>query len=210
MDKDELDFLRATEQQAVLHAMDEIRGANSTLYIGKHLAALQEILSPYGYFLRALSELRIVHRTGYGYIQAYRNATLQLPPGAVQALMGSTLKLNANRGRAFGEWTEVINSFPPPESGSPDVYAKWVEELIKRKPKRLTGHKANRIRKSPDVLMEECTHVIQRAWMRLPRQQAVRERFAQALIEKTLECFGLKERSIEPEMSESPRARKRT
>ena len=193
-----LDFLSGPDRQTVLRSIREIRGSNNPLYVGKRLTDLHQILAPFGYFIKALTATELVQRTAYGYMYGYRNAIAQLPPGAVQAMMDRKLTINANHGKPLGEWTEVVAIVPPPQTGSSATYSKWVDELIKQKPKRLTGHQANRVRKSPEELMEECTHVIERALKRLPTQKAIRERFARNLISITMKYFGLDAERFSP------------
>jgi hypothetical protein len=189
-DEQELDFLQTADRQTVLRNIKEIRESNNPLYIGQRLSELHTLLQPYGYFTKAIAAVRLVQRTAYGYMNGYRNAAKLLPEGAVQAMMDRKLVINSNRS-PLGEWTEAVNLVPPPKAGSDAAYSRWVDELIERKPKRLTGHQANRVRKDPDDLLLECAHVIERALKRLPPQRAVRERFGRRVVELAMRYFSL-------------------
>jgi hypothetical protein len=202
-----LGFLQTADRQTVLRNIKEIRESNSSLYIGKRIAELQSILSPFGYFTKAIAALGMVQRTAYGYMYGYRNAMEKLPAGAVQAMMDRKLVINSNRS-PLGEWTEVIAMLPPPVSGSAAAYQRWVDALIAAKPKRLTGVQANRVRKDPEDLMAECFSAIQRASKRLPPQRAVRERFARNLIRAIMKIFDLEPEKFSPAETQ-PETKKR-
>lgn len=210
LSEEALDFLSGPDRQTVLRAVKEIRDSNNPLYIGKRLTDLHQTLAPFGYFIKAVAATKLVQRTAYGYMYGYRNAIAQLPSGAVQAMMDRKLTINANHRKPLGEWTEALAIVPPPQSGSSTTYSKWVEELIEKKPKRLTGHQANRVRKSPEQLMDECTHVIERALKRLPTQKGVRDRFARSLISITMRYFGLESEKFNPAETLPPARRSNT
>lgn len=194
-----LDFLQAADRQTVLRNIKAIRESSSPLRIGQLLEELHKILAPYGLFAKAIAATGLVQRTAYGYRYGFRNVVESLPSGAVQAMMDRKLVINPNRGTRFGEWTDVLEQVPPPSSGSASDYARWVDELIARKPKRLTGHLANRVRKSPDELILECDRVVERAWKRLPPQRAVRDRFARRLIQNVKKRFELSPEKVTSE-----------
>lgn len=193
-----LDFLTSAQRHAVMRNIRAIGESNSSLLIGKLLDEVHRILAPFGYFTKAIARTNLVQRTAYGYMYGYRNAVETLPPGAVQAMMDRKLVVNPNRGTKFGEWGVALDLMPPPPTGSSADYERWVDELIERKPKRLTGHLANRIRKTPDELIVECDHVIERAWKRLPQQRALRERFARRLIANVMRRFDLGPEKFSP------------
>jgi hypothetical protein len=196
---DRLEFLQATERQTVLKNMKEIAGSSNPLYIGKRIGELQVVLAPYGYFSKAISALGMVMRTAYGYMYGYRNAAAQLPAGAVQAMIDRKLIINASRNRdSLGEWTEAVALVPPPATGSAATYSRWVEEMMSKKKKRLTGQQANRIRKEPDEALLDCYRFIERMGKRLPPQPGTRERFARHLIRLTMKHFDLKPEKFTP------------
>jgi hypothetical protein len=191
-----LGFLQVADRQTVLRNIKAIRESNSPLRIGQLLEELHKILAPYGFFARAIAATGLVQRTAYGYRYGFRNVVESFPAAAVEAMMDRKLVINPNRGTRFGEWTEALELVPPPPSGSASDYARWVDELIARKPKRLTGHLANRVRKSPEELILECDRVLERAWKRLPPQRAVRERFARRLIQNVRKRFELAQEKV--------------
>jgi hypothetical protein len=194
-----LDFLQVADRQTVLRHIKAIRESNSALRIGQLLEELHRILAPYGLFAKAIAATGLVQRTAYAYRYGFQNVVESFPSGAVQAMMDRKLVINPNRGTRFGEWTEALEQVPPPSSGSATDYARWVDELIANKPKRLTGHLANRVRKSPDELILECDRVVERAWKRLPPQRVVRERFARRLIHNVKKRFELASEKISSE-----------
>jgi hypothetical protein len=198
-DDESLDFLRAEERQIVQRNIAEIAESSNPLYIGKRMSELHTFLAPYGYFTKAITALGMVLRTAYGYMYGYRNAAAQLPPGAIQAMMDRKLIINVSRNKGgLGEWTEAIASVPPPATGSAATYSRWVEEMITKKPKRLTGAQANRVRKDPYEALIECYRIIERYGKRLPPQPGTRERFARQLIRLTMTQFGLKSEKFTP------------
>jgi hypothetical protein len=198
-DSESLDFLRPSDRETVQRNMKEIAESSNPLYIGKRMNELRTILAPYGYFTKAIAALGMVMRTAYGYMYGYRNAEDQLPPGAVQAMMDRKLIINASRNKSsLGEWTAAVALVPPPATGSPATYAKWVDELISKKPKRLTGSQANRIRKDPDEALLECYRFIERIGKRLPPQPGAGKDFARRLIRLTMKHFDLKPEKFTP------------
>lgn len=199
-DDESLAFLEADQRRIVRRKMGEIAESSNPLYIGERVNELHAILAPYGYFTKAIAALKMVPRTAYGHMYGYRNAVAQLPAGAIQAMMDRKLIINVSRNKnGLGEWTEAVALVPPPPSGSAARYAKWVDEMIAKKPKRLTGQQANRIRIEPGEALIECYRIIERYGKRLPPQPGTRERFARRLIRLTMKHFDLKAEKFTPE-----------
>lgn len=187
-----IDFLRGPERQNVLRLVREIRdvkGSKSTLYVGKRLNELNQILSPFGYWLQCVNVCDLVQRSAYGAMNAYREAKKEFSDGAILAMIDRALILNANRGRKYGEWTDILATLPPPASGSAAAYSRWVDELIANKPKRVTGVKARQIPKSAEEVLAECRRVITSAGQRLSGNSATRARVGRELRDLCVQVF---------------------
>lgn len=198
-DAGSLAFLPSAERQAVLRDMREIVESGSSLYIGERIDRLQRVLAPYGYFRKTLNALNIVQRTAYGYMYGYRVAVAQLPPGAIKAMSDRKLQVVSRDRNSLGDWSEAVVLVPPPASGSAAVYDRWVEELVSKKKKRVTGTKARRIPRDPDAVLLECYRFIARCALRLPPRRQVREQFARRLIGLTMKHFELAPERFVPE-----------
>jgi|HubBroStandDraft_1064217.scaffolds.fasta_scaffold19557_11 hypothetical protein len=197
--EESLDFMQDAERKSVLRIMKEIVESDNPLYIGGRVSELHTILAPNGLFLKAIQATRLVRRTAYGYMYGFRNVNSALPAGAVQAMIERKVVINPNRkGGEFGEYTKAIELVPPPKSGTPSVYLRWVDEMIAAKPKRLTGNLANTVRKSPEDALIECYQMLERIGKRLPPQPAVRKDFARNLIRLTMKKFDLEPDRFSP------------
>lgn len=198
----QLSFLSPADRQAIMRDMREIMESKSSLYQGQRIGRLQKLLAPYGYFTKALDALRDsigTQKTGYSYMYGYRNAMAQLPGGAVQAMIDRNLVVNATRDlNNIGEWTKAIALTPPPASGSAAVYARWVEEMIANKPKRLTGHLASRVPRDPQAVLLDCFRAVDRAVRRLPSNDRVREKIGRELIGLVMTRFEFKPEKFYP------------
>lgn len=190
-----LSFLPSDQRQLVPRNIREINASDNSLYMGKRLAELNSILAPYGLWMKAIAATKLYQRTAYGYMYAYQQAEKLMPAAAVAALMQQPgIKISQNRGLPFGEWTDHIKANLPPASGSEAVYARWANELLSSKPKRVAGRSARQIAKSPDDVVDELTQAIERAFHRLPPQRAVRERVGRQVVEAAMQRFGLDEK----------------
>jgi hypothetical protein len=195
----DLVFLNKEEQREVIRAMTEIATSPSTLCRGKNMLALRDILVPYGYFARCLEALKIPLRTAYGYMYGYRNAVKQLPEGAVEAMMNRNLVVMVQRhSPGLGVYTEAIAKVPPPQTGTAATYAKWVEEMIAAKGKRLRGNNVNRIAKDPKVALLECYRFLAKALRRLPPERKVRVVFVKEFTGMLLTQVGMEAVNIKP------------
>lgn len=213
-DRSSLDFLNDDNYRMVQRNLKEIASVNppNPLYIGKRVAELHTILHPYGYFLKALTALGLVLRTAYGYMYGYRNATKELPAAAVVAMMNRRLTITPSPKQGnLGEWTRPIAEFPPPKSGTPETYATWVEQIVARRPKRMTGTLAHSLPKSPEEALLECCRLLKAIDKRLPPHPGTRTKFARRLIGVTMQYFDLKpEKFVPVEIPRAPRTRRGT
>jgi hypothetical protein len=184
-----LDFLKPAERQAVLRNLKEINESKSPLYIGKRVLELRATLQAYRYFMKAIAVTGLVLRTAYAYMYGYSNAMELLPAGAVQAMMDRDLVVNINRGRGrLGGWTDAVALLPPPAKGTPETYARWVDQLIANKPKVPIGPVDRRL-DSNDALAQTF-RLVARMGKRLPA--AERKDFAVRLIRYTMKHFDIK------------------
>lgn len=208
LDRASLEFLSEQEYKTVQRNMEEIVESRNPLYIGQRVSELHALLASSGYFLKAINAVQLVVRTAYGYMYGYRNATAQLPSGAVAAMMNRKLVVNANRNRgSLGEWTAAIEATPPPATGTPETYARWVENMIASNPKRLNRWQARNATKDPDEALLECYRFIESVGRRLPPRPATRQKFARRLIGATMKYFDLKPEKFTPIDAPAPPTR---
>ena len=196
---EELMFLTKQEKQEVLQLMEEISVSRSTLYIGKRLVQLRDILVPFGYFARCLEALGVVLRTAYGYMYGYRNAMSQLPEGAVNAMMDRKLVIvSARHSPSLGIYTGAIGKVPPPKTGTAATYSKWVDEMLAAKGPRMRSQVANRTPRDPESILADCYRFIAKQARRLPAQTKTRSAFAKRLMGLMLTHFNLPQQEISP------------
>jgi hypothetical protein len=197
---EDLLFLSREQQREVNRTMTEIVTSRSTLYIGKRLTALRDILVPFGYFARCLEALKIPLRTAYGYMYGYRNATLALPSGAVQAMMDRGLVVVATQqSRALGIYTDAIAQVPVPAPGSsPALFSEWLDEVLAVKGTRLRGKNANRVPRDPKVALLECYRFFEKVLRRLPPERKVRVVFVKEFTGMLLTQVGMEAVNIKP------------
>jgi hypothetical protein len=196
---EELTFLTPEERSNVRRWVEAVRTSNNNLGRGKILQQLQDLLSPYGYWLRGIAATEVIQRTAYGYINAYEACVEMFPAKAVEALIERNVPVSGvSNKNPFGKWKETFEQFPPPKSGSDAVYAQWAEKVAQNPPRQIRGRISLRQARSAEDLMDDIMKALQRAKRSLPASRINSERFGRKVVEAVMAVFEVEPGKFSP------------
>lgn len=180
-----------------------IAGANSRLAVGKHLAAIQEKLSPRKMFTNFLRAYNFKKSTAHKAVTSYKNASAWLPEAVLTAAAARNMNMLGESPEApVGVYSNCVRRLPPPDSKDPKKINEWLDsvELARRREIARTRKRIDEVEIDEDVALKECFQFVNRRLSKMPSRSKARTLFLERLAGMLLRQTGVSvARTIEPQ-----------
>lgn len=163
-----------TEFRAIAEALHT--EGQSRLAVGKHLSAVQSILSPkllFASFLRRYFHMS--RSTAFGYIDLYKAALNDSSKKVLDIAMSRNYRAINKPG--------IFKTYPPPKTDDPEKIVQYLDRLERNKSKVITIHK------NPDLLLKDALRAIIHSWEKVPEKS--KRPWMKTLLGMELTAFGI-------------------